>query len=60
MQVLGRVLLAGTGLFELAAAAGRALCGSNRAALAELSIAAPCIIAVSGQRCLLTCSVDSR
>jgi hypothetical protein len=59
--VLGRVLLAGAALFEMTAAAGRALCGTAPVpALAALAIAAPYSFTVSSQPALLACSVDLR
>ena len=59
-MVLGRVLLAGAALFEMAAAAGRAFCSTQVPSLAALAIAAPCTIGISGQPALLTCSMDLR
>ena len=60
LQVMGKALFAGAGLFEMAAAVGRALASAAAPILTVASISAPCAIGVSGQPQLLLSTVDLR
>ena len=63
MQVMGRALLPGAGLFEFAAAAAAALAAANSGAmpvLAGASITAPCRLGVGSAAQKLTCTVHPR
>lgn len=68
MQVQGRALFAGSGLFEVAAAASGMLVscdglppGAAKALLlTDVSILAPCVLAAEAAPQLLVCSIDTR
>lgn len=65
MQVMGRALFPGAGLFEMAAAAGAALAGANSNSssapvLAHASITSPCRLGVGGAVQKLTCILHPR
>ncbi len=63
MQVMGRALLPGAGLFEFAAAAAAALAAANLGAmpvLAGASITAPCRLGVCTAAQKLTCTMHPR
>lgn len=64
VQVMGRALFAGAGLFEMAAAAGASLAGASSGGapvLANAAITSPCQLSASGAASQkLTCLVHLR